>query len=314
MNVRRALTENTGVKLIAFVVAAFIWFNASGQQQVVRMRTVPVVVEGLPDSLTITGPVAKSAEIRVSGTRRQLLTMGFQRVEVVIDLAGIAPGRQRIALGVGNVRVPSGFDRRNVVVMSPLAVDLVIERMITRRVPASLTTSGKIPDHLVAIGDGPEIEPAWITVRGPQSTLERIRTVPTRPFDLARVKSSEPRAVPLDFDPLLISCNPNAVTVRMNVAEKGQRVLANVPPTVLVDNEDMDAVVLPGAVSITVEGPATQVDSLTSGDVSVLLNMSGKKPAQYTMPPEVILPQGVQLVGISVDSLTVRLTRKKRGK
>ena len=130
---------------------------------------------------------------------------------------------------------------------------------------------------------------------------------------MERVKSSEPRSVPRDVDPMLISCEPPAVSVPTRVAEKGQRVLSNVPPTVLVDSDDMDAVVLPGTVSITVEGPSSQVDTLSSGDVSVLLNLAGRRPAQYVLRPEVILPSGVELVGISVDSLTVRLSKKGAG-
>jgi hypothetical protein len=41
----------------------------------------------------------------------------------------------------------------------------------------------------------------------------------------------------------------------------------------------------------------------------VLLNLSGRGPDRYRMAPEVILPEGVTMVGISADSLTVVISR-----
>jgi len=257
--------------------------------------------------------VPTEVEIRVSGTRRQLLTLGFKRVDVVVDLTGARPGRQRISLSSNNVRIPSGIDRRNITVISPTLVDLALERVVTRRVQPALTTLGVVTSNLVMMDDGLTIAPSWITIRGPESTVDRIRTIPTRPLDLTRIRESGDRELLLDFDETLIECDPDRVTVTVQVGDKGQRVLVNVPPTVLVDSDDIDAVVLPNAVSLTLEGPVSMLDTLSSGDVSVLLNLSGKRLAQYTMAPEVILPPGLELVGMSVDSLIVRLSEKNSG-
>lgn len=308
MNLTHSLTDNMGVKIVALVVAVFIWFNASGQQQMVRLRTVPLVVENVPDSLTITGSLPKNVEIRVTGTRRQLLVMGFKRVHAVIDLSGARPGPRRVSLNSSNVRLPGGIDRRNVTVISPSSVDLNLERLDTRRVQAALTTTGSIPEDLVLLDGGLTISPTWITVRGPASTLSRLKSIPTKPFDLGDLRNPG-REVELEFDPSLLSCEPDRVLVTAKVAAKGERVIANVPPTILVDSDDLEAVVLPNTLSLTVEGPAAMLDTLSSGDVSVLLNLTGQPPAQYTMAPEVMLPPGVTLVGMSVDSLIVRLSR-----
>ena len=105
MKFKLKLTENLGVKLIAVVVAIFIWFNASGQQEVTRIRNIPAVVAGLADSLTLTSPVPAQVEISVRGTKRQLLTMGVKRVQLVINLSGAQPGRQRMGSAAAPARV-----------------------------------------------------------------------------------------------------------------------------------------------------------------------------------------------------------------
>jgi YbbR domain-containing protein len=111
------------------------------------------------------------------------------------------------------------------------------------------------------------------------------------------------------FDRKRLSCVPDRVHIAATVEPRTQRVLANVPPTLLVDSEDYEARVVPATLSLTLEGAASVVDTLSSGDVSVLLNLSGRGPDRYRMAPEVILPDGVTMVGISADSLTVVISR-----
>ena len=88
--------------------------------------------------------------------------------------------------------------------------------------------------------------------------------------------------------------------------------MANVPPTVLLDSPDIDAEVTPATVSLTLKGPSAVLDTLSSGDVSVLVELSGRKPASYRLCPSVILPAGVELTRISADTLDVRVFRSGR--
>jgi YbbR domain-containing protein len=101
------------------------------------------------------------------------------------------------------------------------------------------------------------------------------------------------------------------VTVTLRVSARAERILANVPPTVLLDSDDIYAEVEPDAVSLTLEGPASVLDTLSSGDVSVLVAISGREPASYRIVPDVILPAGVHLTDISVDTLEVRVFRTR---
>jgi YbbR domain-containing protein len=312
MKIKQVLTENLGVKLIAVVVAVFIWFNASGQQEVARVRTIPLVVENLPDSLTITSPIPSHVEINVRATKRALITMGFKRVNLSVDLTGSQPGRQRVALTSNHVGLPGGIDRRQITIMSPRSLDFEMESLVTKTVEVSLTTTGAVPDGLVLMGETIAITPSSTTVRGAASRIERVQAIPTQQLDLSRVRSSVDREVELDYDRDLYTCEPDRVRVTAVVSERGQRVLANIPPTVLVDSDDYVARVIPGTVSLTLEGAVPVLDTLSSGDVSVLLNLSGREPNRYRMAPEVMLPPGVILAGMSVDTLTVEISRGGR--
>lgn len=312
MNVARAITRNLGAKILALVVAALVWFNASGQEQVVRVRTAPLVVEGLPDSLAIATAVPATAEVRVTASRRQLVTVGFRRLSVAADVTGFGPGRHRVLFTAAHVRGLGGLDPGAIQVVSPAQLEIDLEAMATRRVQVLPVVVGNLPPHLLMLAGGVQVEPAWVTVRGAGSALDRVHHVPTEPIDLARVRESTEREVVLAADHVLYACEPARVTVTLQVSERGERVLANVPPTVLLDSDDVEFDIEPPALSLTLEGPSAVLDTLSSGDVSVLITLTGRTPATYRMAPDVILPEGVRVSSMSADTLIVRLFRTAR--
>ncbi len=307
MKIARLVTDNFGAKVLAVMVAVLVWFNASGQEEVSRVRTVPLILEGLPDSLALAAPVPVTADVRVTATRRQLLALGFQRVAVVADLSGFEAGRRRLPLSGDHVRGTGDLAPGRVEVVTPAVLDVSLEPLVSRRLQVSLATTGAFPANVLLEDAGLTIEPAWVTVRGPASIIERVQHVTTESLQLARVRETTTRELELECDPRAFACEPDRVTVTLRVSARAERVLANIPPTILLDSDDVDAEVEPDAVSLTLEGPASVLDTLSSGDVSVLVAVSGRGPASVRVAPDVILPPGVRLTEISADTLEVRV-------
>ena len=309
MGLKNTLTENLGVKLIAVFVALFIWFNASGHKEVVWLKLIPITLENLPDSLVVTGNVPAEVEVSIMGTKRQLMLMGFKRLNLSVDLSEAVPGRQRVSLNPRQIQLPTGFDYRNVRVHEPMAIDLRLERLVEKRVKVTLSTTGAIPEDLVLLDGFLSITPSWVMISGPSSAVQHVNSVTTESLDLSRIKESFDRNIPIAIDDKQFQSDPAHVEVSVRVDERAERVLANVPPTVLVDSEDFVVTIVPNTVALTVTGPRAVLDTLRYGDVSVLLNLGGLPEARYRMAPEIILPPGVSLLHASVDSLTVDITR-----
>jgi YbbR domain-containing protein len=302
--IKHAFVENIGVKLFALFVALFIWFSASGQQSATRFYIVPLKLANMPDSLAVVGPFPTEAEVTVTGTKRELLYLSFRRIEVVVNLAAAAPGRFRQRMSSTNVVVPGGLDPRSVTITTPSSIDLSFERLVSKRVPVELTTIGSIPEGYVLL-DAPDVKPAQILVRGPESDIEHLRNIATEPVDLGKVRDPFEREVGLEVDKTRFTCDPELVNVAISVGQLGERVLPNVPPTVLSDAAGLTVEVRPKAVSLTLTGVQSALDTLSSADVSVLLDLSGKPPGRYVLTPEVIVPKGVDSYTLSVESLTV---------
>jgi YbbR domain-containing protein len=184
-----------------------------------------------------------------------------------------------------------------------------VERLITKRVQVTLSTAGSIPENLILMDGALSITPSWVTIKGPSSVVQHLRTVTTEALDLGKVRNSFERQLQVAVDRNQMECTPDVVTVTVNVSERGERVLANVPPTVLIDSEDFSATITPSTVALTLTGPRAVLDTLSSGDVPVLLNLGGLAEDRYRMAPEIILPPGVELASTSADTLTVEIVK-----
>ena len=304
----RGLINNVGVKLIALVVALMIWFNASGQQEVKRNYIATLRFVNLPDTLTLVGRVPLEAELSVSGTRRDLLFMGFRKLNVMVNMARAHAGRFSQRLSVADVILPPNVEPGDVRILSPSSVDVAIERLATKRVRVGVILFGSIPAEQMLEGV-PRSRPLTVLVTGPKSAVDPLETIPTEPIDLARIHETTERKVALEYDADRLVCEPNEVTVDILISARGRRVLANVPPTILIDDENHLTEIFPKTVSLTIEGPQSMLDTLTSGDVSVLVDLSGRPPGQYTLAPEVIVPDGVEKYLMDVDSLRILVTQ-----
>jgi hypothetical protein len=51
------------------------------------------------------------------------------------------------------------------------------------------------------------------------------------------------------------------------------------------------------------------LDTLSSRDVSVLIDLTGRPPGQYRLAPEIIVPDGVEKYVMNVDSLMIVVTK-----
>ena len=307
IRITKSLVGNLGVKLIALVVAMVIWFNASGQKQVSKHYIASLSFANIPDTLTTVGGVPDQVELGISGTRRELLFFGFRKIDMVVNLARATPGRFTHQLSVSDILLPPGIEPGDIRIITPSSINLGVERIVTERLRVIVMVENKLPSQQM-LNRLPEARPAWVKVTGPESAIRRLRQqqkIPTTAIDLARVKESINREVEMDYDHEVLVVVPDRVLVSISVSTRGQRVLANVPPTILIDDKTHTAEILPKTVTLTLEGPRALLDTLSSGDVTVLIDLSGKPPGRYTLAPEVIVPDGVVSYVMDIDSLRI---------
>lgn len=309
----KTITSNLGAKIIALLFAIFLWLHVTAQQLENQGFRVPLSLTGIPDSLTIIHDVPEFVEVTVRGSRSNLLKLRlFGRLKATVDLEDVKRGRVNIPLSSAILNVSEDFDPRGIEIDEPKMLTLNFEQVVTRVVPVRIAFKGEIPQDIIITGD-PTIIPDKVQVQGAMSIVNNITLLNTEEIDIRGKRGKLTQEAAIDAGGHNIAVSPRHVLIEMELSRRGVRTLANLPPTILQDTDDVTVVFSPKAVSLTIEGPEEVIRGITSDKVSILLDITTRSAGTYKIRPEIKLPQGIEKYWLDVEYFDVTISTRSRG-
>ena len=309
----KGLTANLGAKIIALLFAIFLWLHVTAQQIENQGFRVPLSLTGIPDSLTIIHDVPEFVEVTVRGPRSNLLKLRlFGRLKATVDLESVKRGRVNIPLSSAILNVSEDFDPRDIEVEDPKMLTLNFERVVTRVVPVRIAYRGEIPEDVIITGE-PTIIPDRVQVRGAMSIVSNITLLNTEEIDIRGKRGRLTQEAAVDAGGQEVSVSPGSVLIEMELSRRGVRTLANLPPTILQDTDDVSVTFSPKTVTLTIEGPEEVIRDITSDKVSILLDITTKSNGTHKIRPEIKLPQGIERYWLDVEYFDVTISSRSGG-
>lgn len=303
----RALSANIGAKIISIFFAVFLWLHVTAQQEEKQVFRVPMTLSSIPDSLTIIHNVPEFVEVTIQGARSNLLRLRlFSRLKASVDLSMAKKGRVNIPLSAAILNLSKELDPRNVSIDNPKTLSLNFERIVSKPVPIKLAYKGEIPRDVIIAGQ-PVIIPDKVKISGAASIVGGIAFLTTEEIDIKNKKGKQTIEVGLQLGGREVEVNPQKVLIEMEINKRAVRTLANIPPTLLQDSEELSLDYSPRTVSLTIEGPEGVVKNVVSDDISVILNIMTKEPGRYRLQPEVIVPHGIERYWLDVDAFEITI-------
>ncbi len=171
---RSLLFENLGLKFTALLLAALVYFNALTDRPAKETVSFPIVLQELPDSLAIAGPVPKAVEAEVHGLGKHVLRMKYFPPAITISLAGVRPGHFERSLNAADLPLPAGLEVERLI--GPRMVTLEIDHRMQRRLPVTSRLEWTPPAASRTVGQI-VFEPATVTVSGPARVVAKLDTV-----------------------------------------------------------------------------------------------------------------------------------------
>jgi YbbR domain-containing protein len=290
----QALVHNWRLKLSALGLSVFLW--ALVQTEPANQETitsVPVLVQIADTGWTTSGaPTPAMVELRLGGPAREIIRLAREGTTIRVPVGVIGSRDTVITLRRDWVELGerSGLTVESV---SPSTVRVSFEPALTRLVPISSRFAGRIRDHLALAADI-EVSPQLVRVRGPESRLEGLDSLPLVPFDLSEVSRSGAFTVAVDTAGLLgASVVPPNATVDVRVEDMVERILEVDVQAIASPGED-EVVADPATIQVRLAGARTVVTSLD--------------PARLRawVPPEFLqgmAPGEERLVRIQVDGV-----------
>lgn len=297
--IRQALSENLGLKAMAFAFAVGFFVYVHGQENV-QQRTIPVSVISLPPeggNYELMTQIPPAIHITLLGSRRamtDLIQDGIPPVEV--DLRQGYP--VEITFEREMFLLPSQLE---LMVVDPPHLRLEWEKVVTRQVPLQASITGKLPDGLIIKGE-PKIEPELITVRGPQSRVEVMQFARLTPYNVSGLSAGTfPRRIGIDPPPARVEyLGTQAATVTVEVSRRESEKLFSERPITIIG--PAGALATPETVDVTVIGPPDVVRALKPeqivprADLTQVKKWGPEKASSGTAS----VPIEVQLNGVEV--------------
>ena len=265
---RRALFHNWRLKLSAVGLSVFLWALVQSPQRTEEtLSSVPVHVELADTQWTVSGATnPSSVELRVRGPAREIIRVAREGTTLRVPVASVGSADSLITLRRDWVELDQ---RAGLVVesVSPSVIAVAFEPAVTRLVPIAMRVQGRVRDDL-ALATPIGVNPQLIRVRGPESRLLGLDSIPLQPFDLEQATTSGVYTVAVDTAGLSgASVVPPTATLGIRVEDLIERELDGLVVRVDVSPGEAPVVADPDTIRLTLSGARTVVTSL---DASLL--------------------------------------------
>ncbi len=163
-------------KILTLVIAIFLWsYVMSDTNPIIEkpVRNVAVTYANTAaldrQGLVIMGPEEVKINVRVSGQKADMDKFLTSNIFAQVDLSGYSEGQVKVPVTVGILDQTSGI---SILSYEPKEVLFTFDRIITKEIPITVTTSGELPESYV-LG---EIlaRPQSILLRGPRTWVNEV--------------------------------------------------------------------------------------------------------------------------------------------
>jgi YbbR domain-containing protein len=282
---------------------------AKGEQEGARLFSIPLILRNVPDGLTYVEKIPDSVDVLLEGDNKELVRLNlWGEPYAVVDMTGArAGGTFRVSLSPANVVLSHDAEVQVVEVRDPRSLDLEIDELINRKVAVSPVIEGAPADGYYLLGRERSL-PESVFVFGPARVVSELTSVRTVPLSIDGRRSRVDAVRRIEFEE---RWNLHAVPkeVRVLVGVEGTKIatLPDVPTLFEHELGFREATVVPATVELTLSGPDHLVSSLRAEDVLVLVDAMGLPRGTHELVPEVHVPEGIDVRGVTPARVTVTL-------
>lgn len=214
---RKYVFQNLLLKVVSLGLAILLWMAVARDPVAEMAVNAPIVFHHVPDNLEISSEALPQTQIRVRGPARQLRELAQTEVRAELDLSNARPGEITYELSSRNVPVPRGIQ---VVQVIPSLFRITFDTRATKQVPIHPRVLGTFVSG-VRMGQV-TVDPATVTIIGPEKRVNGIDTAITDPVDASGVVDQATFTTHVYVpDPLVRIQKPEAVHVTVTAIKAG---------------------------------------------------------------------------------------------
>jgi YbbR domain-containing protein len=290
--IRRLLLRNLGLKIIAALLALGLWVHVYSTTEQESKLQVPLQLVDIPSGMTITGEIPRTVEVQVRGPGREIFRLRTRRLRTQISVADAGEGRFQRPLVADDITLPPDIQARPVEVIRPKLLDVVFDRLETKRVPVFPTVTGA-PSSGYLVRGPVEVDPDSLTLQGPQRLLRPYEFV--RSLEVGIQGATQPLRASVGLDlPEGITGDPAEVLVVVPIERIVARNIGGLPVEVLKNAAIRRVRIEPETGSVEVHGPESVVTGLRPEDLQLRIDARNLRPGTHMLLVSVVVTGDVE--------------------
>jgi len=283
---------NASYKVLAVVLAVFVWFLARKSGEPIQMSFyAPVVFKNVSPEFQVTSdPPQVNIVVRTNSRD----SFNPQEIQAVLDLDKAQEGTLSYVLTENHILSPVEVEITRI---HPSQITVRIEELIEKSFSIKSRYHGT-PKKGYLLGDI-KIVPDTLTMRGPRSVLEKMDHISAHEIELEGLNESATMRVELDLpggNVQIIHQNVDFYTAEVTIISLPiKKRLDNV--AVYLRNVDYVSVINPKTFNVFVEGPEYLIQELDRDAIFGEIDLSTYEPGNYPkVTPKVVTPKGITVL------------------
>ena len=294
------LSHNSGTKFLSLALAVLFWFFVMDQVDPEITR----VFENIPVQLTNTQELDQSSlkimnqtdffvNVEVTGRRNNVLSLNSKNIYLWADMRSVRSG-------INNVFINSTINSESVSIKAVLPTEIVltVDRVVSLPKPVKIILSDDFQETLFQ--ESLVVNPVEIKVTGPESLVNSVSYLGGT-ISVSSITSDHEREVslvPYSFDGEVV----NGVSLERSYAQlnlsvgktKLVPIIADVKGEALGGFKIVSVKTIPEIISLS--GEIGVIDNLENIYTDVI-QLNGDESSSFIVEKELILPEGVKMVG-----------------
>ncbi len=295
----RWILSNISLKIGSVFIALLLWLHVVTERWVVETVSAPVKLEQLSAELVVVNDIQEEVRFQVRTKVKQLLLLNcFGNPFMRIDLSGANTGANTVELSEDLIVLPSWRPLEVVSIVGPKQISVETETRAEKMVPVKPVYKGTPLEgnFMRRI----EVIPDSIELVGGVSKLRGVREVLTDTIDITGRHDRYSIEIGIILPGSGYMSETKVVTATIRFERYRLKTFSGIAATLKGEG---NLTVFPESLEVTVMGPETLLDKVTSADIKVFID--ARAPGTNIVP-FFNLPDGIAFKSCNPSRVEVR--------
>jgi YbbR domain-containing protein len=303
----RILFQNLWFKLVAIIMALFLWFHVATDKVYEHTDTFPLEIFNIPERLILAEKLPEQVSVTIRGKGKELLKLLLtEKKSLRIDAQEFERGETKYLIKPEEIPLPGELELRVTEILSPEDLKIKLDYPMEKKMKIQPNIKILPAEGFQQVGEL-HYNPKEVVISGPRMWVRGLKVIHTQEKVIEGAEVSISDQVDLVLpEGYNLSLSPQTINFSQNIEKTVERRISNLPVKLVNIPKRGEIILEPDSVSVIISGAESVINQILPDNIKVTVNC-GKATRQDTvkLPVGVKLSAKVELQKVEPDSVEV---------